>query len=110
MVLLYMVLWGCAMTVNPALRACLNLLAAYVEPVSRARVGRAAAGACACCINCQRPRPDGAHVSSWLPACCRGVQEEPCPICYEDMVGQDLDNLVWCRYGCGRNVHGKCMG
>ncbi|EFJ52902.1 hypothetical protein VOLCADRAFT_86362 [Volvox carteri f. nagariensis] len=37
-------------------------------------------------------------------------EEEPCPICYEDMLGQDLDNLVWCRFGCGRNVHGKCMG
>ncbi|GIM11794.1 hypothetical protein Vretimale_15256 [Volvox reticuliferus] len=37
-------------------------------------------------------------------------EEDPCPICYEDMVGQDLDNLVWCRFGCGRNVHGKCMG
>ncbi|GFR42292.1 hypothetical protein Agub_g3190, partial [Astrephomene gubernaculifera] len=37
-------------------------------------------------------------------------EEDPCPICYEDMVGQELDNLVWCRFGCGRNVHGKCMG
>ncbi|GLI66528.1 hypothetical protein VaNZ11_010403 [Volvox africanus] len=37
-------------------------------------------------------------------------EEDPCPICYEDMIGQDLDNLVWCRFGCGRNVHGKCMG
>ncbi|GLC40238.1 hypothetical protein PLESTB_001310400 [Pleodorina starrii] len=37
-------------------------------------------------------------------------EEDPCPICYEDLAGQDLDNLVWCRFGCGRNVHGKCMG
>lgn len=37
-------------------------------------------------------------------------EEEPCPICYEEMAGCDLDALVWCRFGCGRNVHGKCMG
>ncbi|KAG2432423.1 hypothetical protein HYH02_012994 [Chlamydomonas schloesseri] len=37
-------------------------------------------------------------------------EDDPCPICYEDMVGQDPDLLVWCRFGCGRNVHGKCMG
>lgn len=38
------------------------------------------------------------------------LQEEPCPICYEDMAGQDIDLLVWCHGGCGRNVHGRCMG
>lgn len=40
----------------------------------------------------------------------RALQEDPCPICYEDLVDADLDALVWCRFGCGRNVHGKCMG
>ena len=35
--------------------------------------------------------------------------EEPCPVCYEDMTGVDLDALVWCKRGCGRNIHGKCM-
>ena len=35
--------------------------------------------------------------------------EEPCPICYEDMASADPDALVWCKHGCGRNIHGKCM-
>ncbi|KAL6750982.1 hypothetical protein V8C86DRAFT_2793293 [Haematococcus lacustris] len=36
-------------------------------------------------------------------------EEEPCPICYEDMAGLAPEFMVWCRYGCGSNVHGKCM-
>ena len=36
-------------------------------------------------------------------------EEEPCPICYEDMASADPDALVWCKHGCGKNVHGKCM-
>ncbi|MEW5298888.1 MAG: hypothetical protein WDW36_001962 [Sanguina aurantia] len=37
-------------------------------------------------------------------------EEEPCPICYDGMAGAALEMLVWCRQGCGHNVHGKCMG
>ncbi|KAG2502192.1 hypothetical protein HYH03_000679 [Edaphochlamys debaryana] len=69
-----------------------------------------------CAMQPERPPPEAARAkpADKTPAGQvkrREVDEEdPCPICYEDMVGQDLDNLVWCRFGCGRNVHGKCMG
>ncbi len=36
-------------------------------------------------------------------------QEEPCPICFDSMCDMDVDWLVWCSAGCGRNIHGKCM-
>lgn len=38
--------------------------------------------------------------------------DEPCPICYEDMsdLGESAELLlVHCKFGCGRNVHGRCM-
>ena len=41
-------------------------------------------------------------------------EDETCPICYDALPDWSTDeearlNLVWCRDGCGRNVHGKCM-
>eukprot|EP00667_Euglena_gracilis_P009731 EG_transcript_9897 len=33
--------------------------------------------------------------------------DDVCPICYDDM--RNGDALVWCRQGCGSNVHGACM-
>ena len=36
-------------------------------------------------------------------------KEEPCPICYEDMTCAEDAELVFCRYSCGNNVHGRCM-
>ncbi|GMH33476.1 hypothetical protein BSKO_01310 [Bryopsis sp. KO-2023] len=36
-------------------------------------------------------------------------EEDPCPICYEDMQQCSLKQLVFCRNGCGRNVHGRCL-
>ena len=40
--------------------------------------------------------------------------DETCPICYETIDDWSENDearamLVWCRDGCGRNVHGKCM-
>lgn len=35
------------------------------------------------------------------------TDEDPCPICYEEMGECDLDMLVWCRTGCGKNV--RCV-
>ena len=35
--------------------------------------------------------------------------DEPCPICYEDMDPNTLEALVWCKKGCGRNMHGRCL-
>ena len=47
------------------------------------------------------------------------LQEEPCCICYGDMhlpggasggpsLGRRTD-LVWCRQGCGHNMHCRCL-
>jgi len=33
--------------------------------------------------------------------------EGDCPICYERM--KPTDNIVWCKYGCGNNVHKDCF-
>jgi hypothetical protein len=33
--------------------------------------------------------------------------DEPCPICYEVMA--ETDNLTFCRYGCGKNMHVECL-
>jgi hypothetical protein len=30
-----------------------------------------------------------------------------CPICYDDM--KENQALTWCRTGCGKNLHAKCM-
>eukprot|EP01063_Lacrimia_lanifica_P020654 TRINITY_DN27957_c0_g1_i1.p1 TRINITY_DN27957_c0_g1~~TRINITY_DN27957_c0_g1_i1.p1 ORF type:complete len:639 (+),score=175.28 TRINITY_DN27957_c0_g1_i1:132-2048(+) len=32
---------------------------------------------------------------------------DECPICYEEMEGEC--DTVWCRKGCGNNIHTKCM-
>ena len=36
---------------------------------------------------------------------------EPCPICYEELTPEDEegDTLDWCRKGCGKNVHRRCL-
>jgi len=33
--------------------------------------------------------------------------EGDCPICYERM--KPTENIVWCKYGCGNNVHKDCF-
>jgi len=30
-----------------------------------------------------------------------------CPVCYEEM--QQRQNVVWCRFSCGNNVHAECF-
>lgn len=41
------------------------------------------------------------------------MQEEPCSICYGDMAGSSqkgrAGELVWCKQGCGHNVHARCL-
>ncbi len=32
--------------------------------------------------------------------------EGACPICMEEL---DRGKLEWCKYGCGRNLHAKCL-
>ena len=32
---------------------------------------------------------------------------EACCICYMDM--NEGDNLAYCTFGCGRNIHTECM-
>eukprot|EP00803_Ostreobium_quekettii_P005015 evm.model.scf_3110.1 EVM.evm.TU.scf_3110.1 scf_3110:648-6185(+) len=61
--------------------------------------------------------PDETCGSNRAKKCSNGVpivrkpllQEDPCPICYEDMQKSGLRELVFCRRGCGGNVHGRCM-
>ena len=36
-------------------------------------------------------------------------EDETCPICYEDLLGVSTDDLVYCKWSCGRNIHGRCM-
>ena len=33
--------------------------------------------------------------------------EESCCVCYEDM--KEEENLTFCKYGCGRNLHTDCI-
>ena len=33
--------------------------------------------------------------------------EESCCVCYEIM--NENDNLVYCKFSCGRNLHTECM-
>ena len=33
--------------------------------------------------------------------------DESCCVCYEEMA--DADNLSYCKFGCGRNLHTECM-
>ena len=33
--------------------------------------------------------------------------EENCCVCYTEM--NENDNLAYCRFGCGRNLHTECM-
>ncbi|RIA88093.1 hypothetical protein C1645_806984 [Glomus cerebriforme] len=35
--------------------------------------------------------------------------EEDCPICYEPLEEKDRKNIVWCREGCGNNLHKDCF-
>jgi E3 ubiquitin-protein ligase ZSWIM2 len=34
-------------------------------------------------------------------------EDESCCVCYEVM--HDNDNLSYCKFGCGRNLHTECM-
>ena len=33
--------------------------------------------------------------------------EETCCVCYEEM--KETENLTFCKYGCGRNIHTECI-
>lgn len=33
--------------------------------------------------------------------------EGPCPICFDAM--RPSSHILWCRYGCGSNVHARCI-
>ena len=33
--------------------------------------------------------------------------DESCCVCYEGM--SENDNLSYCKFGCGRNLHTECM-
>lgn len=39
----------------------------------------------------------------------RRAIDDSCPICYEDFLLRDQDQLVWCKSGCGRTVHKTCF-
>ena len=42
-------------------------------------------------------------------ASCRQILEEDvCPICQEELMGKPLP-LTYCRFGCGKSIHIKCM-
>lgn len=63
-------------------------------------------------VQLMRQSPQGCEGLLTTPVCPHppALQgEQPCPICYEDM-GLDVAMLVHCRFGCGGNVHGKCLG
>ncbi|CAG8753882.1 18138_t:CDS:2, partial [Dentiscutata erythropus] len=32
-----------------------------------------------------------------------------CPICYEPLKPEEVDTIVWCRGGCGNNIHKDCF-
>eukprot|EP00347_Sterkiella_histriomuscorum_P013897 403362939 len=34
-------------------------------------------------------------------------KDEPCCVCHENM--KNTDNLTYCKYGCGRNIHIDCI-
>ncbi|CAB4376157.1 unnamed protein product [Rhizophagus irregularis] len=35
--------------------------------------------------------------------------EGNCPICYDSLEEKDRDKIVWCRQGCGNNLHKDCF-
>lgn len=37
------------------------------------------------------------------------TDEDPCPICYDGLAGDDPDRVLWCRHGCGTNIHARCL-
>ncbi|KAA6380311.1 MAG: hypothetical protein EZS28_024162 [Streblomastix strix] len=39
------------------------------------------------------------------PTAARKDIKGPCPICFDDLEQREC---VWCRYGCGQNVHSEC--
>ena len=39
----------------------------------------------------------------------RRAIDDSCPICYEDFLLRDQDQLVWCKSGCGRTAHKTCF-
>lgn len=38
----------------------------------------------------------------------RAIDDDCCPICFDPIT--NLDNAVWCRAQCGKNVHRACFG
>lgn len=37
------------------------------------------------------------------------TEEDTCPVCYEDIFGEDLSYFVFCSTGCGGPVHKECF-
>lgn len=35
--------------------------------------------------------------------------EEQCCVCFEEMKGEGQENLTYCKFGCGRNLHTDCI-
>jgi E3 ubiquitin-protein ligase ZSWIM2 len=37
------------------------------------------------------------------------TSEDVCPVCYDSFNTSDKSTIVWCRLGCGGNIHRKCL-
>ncbi|KAA6378396.1 MAG: hypothetical protein EZS28_026077 [Streblomastix strix] len=47
----------------------------------------------------------GVKIRDAPPTAARKDIKGPCPICFDDLEQREC---VWCRYGCGQNVHSEC--
>jgi len=63
------------------------------------------------CRNRYAPMPHSKPKAASKPASSSNrvplTEEFCCPICQEDL--KDTENLIWCKGGCGHNLHVRCM-